>query len=104
MKKRLLHLGFLSVLIAPLFIGHYETMWAEDNKTVWFFKKRPTLQMAFKNIFATDADARQLKRLDSSQREMVAKYCRYHLGIETEIKTQKDLDACAQAFYDTLKK
>lgn len=104
MKKLLLHLSFLSVLIAPLFIGYYETMWAEDNKTVWFIKKRPTLQMAFKNIFATDADARQLQRLDSSQREVVAKYCKYHLGFESEIKTQEDLDACAQAYYDTFKK
>jgi len=104
MKKLLLHLSFISVLIAPLFIGYYETMWVEDNKTVWFIKKSPTLQMEFVNIFATDADARQLQRLDNSDRQMVARYCKYHLGSGTEIKTQDDLDMCAQAYYDTFKK
>ncbi|MEQ7921047.1 hypothetical protein ABQX22_17745 [Xanthomonas sp. WHRI 1810A] len=102
MKRLLLHLSFLSVLTAPLFIGYYETMWAEDNTTVWFIKKSPTLQMEFVNIFATDADVRQLRRLDDSLRQRVARYCKYHLGIETEIKTQEALDACARAFY-TLK-
>jgi hypothetical protein len=88
-----------------LWTGYYETRWTEDedDQIVFFIKKKPSLQFRFVNIFASYEDPKPLERLDEEDVQYANNYCKYTLGIETEIKTQKDLDACAQAFYDTLK-
>ena len=35
---------------AHLFIGYYDTLWAEDNHRVFFIKHRPTWQTKFINL------------------------------------------------------
>lgn len=81
-------------LTAILYIGYYETLYAEDNKMVFFFKKTPTFQMEFVNLFVSDTDRKELQDLNDEQRQLVIDYCKYRLGIETELKTQSELEAC----------
>lgn len=81
-------------LFAALFIGYYETRWAEDNKTVFFIKKQPTLQLEFVNIFDSDADDKPLHKLDQEERQLVIDYCKYRLGIVTQLNNQEELEAC----------
>lgn len=75
-------------------VGFYETYFAEDNRTVFFIKKYPTWQIRFENIFLSDRDDKPLARLSEEERSVVIAYCKYRLGIEIELKTQAELDAC----------
>lgn len=77
-------------------VGFYETYFAEDNRAVFFIKKYPTLQVRFENIFLSDQDDKPLERLSDEERSVVIEYCKYRLGIETELKTQDELDACKE--------
>lgn len=92
MKKIIAALAI--ILLAALFTGYYETRWAEDNKAVFFIKKQPTLQLEFVNIFASDADDKPLHKLDQEERKLVIDYCKYRLGIVTQLNSQEELDAC----------
>jgi hypothetical protein len=92
MKKTLFPLPF--ALIAALFVGYYETQWAEDNRLIFFIKQSPTFQFAFVNIFDSDADDRPLDKLTDEQRKYVIDYCKYRLGIETTLTTQAELEVC----------
>ncbi|WP_371365477.1 hypothetical protein ACA097_19920 [Pseudomonas sp. QL9] len=92
MKKLTLLLALLCV--AHLYIGFYETRWAEDNKKVFFIKKHPTLQIEFVNLFASDADDKPLEQLSPLERATVRAYCKYRLGIDTQLETQAALEAC----------
>ncbi|KJK03490.1 hypothetical protein UB43_03040 [Pseudomonas sp. 21] len=84
----------LVLCVAHLYVGFYRTRWAEDNKRVFFIKKYPSLQVEFVNLFASDADDKSLDQLTPLERTAVRDYCKYRLGIETELKTQTELDAC----------
>lgn len=75
-------------------VGFYKTRFAEDNRMVFFIKKHPTLQVRFENIFLSDQDDEPLARLSDEERSVVIAYCKYRLGIETELKTQDELNAC----------
>lgn len=92
MKKIIAALAI--ILLAALFIGYYETRWAEDNKTVFFIKNQPTLQLEFVNIFDSDADDKPLHKLDQEERQLVIDYCKYRLGIVTRLNSQEELEAC----------
>lgn len=92
MKKIIAALAI--ILLAALFIGYYETRWAEDNKTVFFIKKQPTLQLEFVNIFDSDADDKPLHKLDQEERQLVIDYCKYRLGIVILLNNQEELEAC----------
>ncbi|WXL25262.1 hypothetical protein WG219_18460 [Ectopseudomonas mendocina] len=59
-----------------------------------FIKKQPTLQFQFENIFLTDEDDKALDRLSDEEKGLVINYCKYRLGINTELKTQEELNAC----------
>ena len=92
------------IVWAILNIGYYNTYWAEDNKTVFFIKKEMTLQVKFENLFATDRDIEQAHELNERDRQDTIDYCRYHLGYQTQLKTQSDLDGCYNAYRDSFKK
>ncbi|MCJ1888100.1 hypothetical protein LNN38_24830 [Pseudomonas sp. LA21] len=94
MKKLIVLL--LVLCAAHLYVGFYKTRWAEDNKRVFFIKKYPSLQVEFVNLFASDADDKPLDQLSPLERATVRDYCKYRLGIETELKTQTELDACKE--------
>ncbi len=84
----------LGLCVAHIYVGFYKTRWAEDNKRVFFIKKYPSLQVEFVNLFASDADDKSLYQLSPLERTVVRDYCKYRLGIETELKTQAELNAC----------
>jgi len=88
----------LLVLIAllHLFVGFYETRWAEDNRKVFFIKKYPSLKVEFVNLYASDADDKALEQLSPLERVAVRDYCKYRLGIETRLETQTELERCKE--------
>lgn len=94
--KIILALAILALSLAYLNVGIYETHFAEDNRVVFFIKKHPTLQTQFENIFLTDEDVKPLDRLSGEERDTVINYCKYRLGIETELRTQEELEVCKQ--------
>lgn len=94
MKKLI---AIATILIgAHLFIGYYNTLWAEDNHRVFFIKHRPTWQTELINLYASDADDKPLDKLSALERNVVRDYCFYRLGIETWLEDQAQLDACKQ--------
>nr|WP_298166479.1 hypothetical protein [uncultured Pseudomonas sp.] len=93
-KKIILALIILVLSFLWLNVGVYETYFAEDNRTVFFIKKHKTLQVRFENIFLTDEDDKPVDRLSDEERQLVIDYCKYRLGIETELKTQEELEKC----------
>ncbi|WP_337056199.1 hypothetical protein [Pseudomonas sp. USHLN015] len=97
LKKAFIGLIAAALLGTWLTTGVYKTRFAEDNRLVFFIKKQPSFQVAFVNPFATDTDSKPLSRLSAQERQEVIDYCRYGLGIETELKTQDELDNCEGA-------
>lgn len=107
--EKTIFLALSASIIAPciLFIGYYETrFWEDDEKSfVFFVKKKPTLQIRFVNIFATESeDQDKIYKVGDEDRKYAIDYCKYHLGIEIEMKTQEEMDTCANAYYATRKK
>ena len=94
MKKFAILLS-LSIL-AVLFIGYYKAIDDAEINTVFFIKKQPTFQVKFVNLFANDADSKKLHELSTEERHLVIDYCKYRLGIETDLKTQEELESCEQ--------
>lgn len=98
MKKFIFFLAL--AWLAVLFTGYYKTSWAEDNEIIFFIKKEPTLQIKFVNYFSTDSeDKSKIHKLDNGERRLIIDYCKYHLGIKIEMKTQEEMDICANAYY-----
>lgn len=93
-KKIILVLTIIALSFVWLNVGVYETHFAEDNRSVFFIKKHPTLQVRFENIFLTDEDDKPIDRLSNEERSVVINYCKYRLGIKTELKTQEELEVC----------
>jgi hypothetical protein len=82
MKKKItLVLTILAWSFLWLNVGVYETHFAEDNRSVFFIKKHPTLQVRFENIFLTDEDDKPIDRLSNEERSVVINYCKYRLGM-----------------------
>ena len=91
--KKLIALMVL-VLVTVLYVGYYEALEDGDIETILFIKKHPTLQMKFYNIHANDGEIRQVERLTDQERKWIIDYCRYRLGIDTDLKTQNDVEIC----------
>ena len=95
MSVRAILLGSaLALPVLWLNVGFYTTRFAEDNRVVCFIKKYPALQIRFENIFLADQDEKALDRLSDEERRVVIEYCKYRLGIATELNTQDELNAC----------
>ena len=93
--KKLIALIFL-VLVTVLYVGYYEALEDGDIETILFIKKHPTFQMKFYNIHANDGEIRQVERLTEHERNWIIDYCRYRLGIDTDLKTQNDVEICRE--------
>jgi hypothetical protein len=91
--KKLIALIVL-VLVTVLYVGYYEALEDGDIETILFIKEHPTFQMKFYNIHANDGEIRQVERLTEQERKWIIDYCRYRLGIETDLKTQNDVEIC----------
>ncbi|AOE84994.1 hypothetical protein [Pseudomonas sp. TCU-HL1] len=83
-------------LLAVLFVGYYEVLEEAETHSVFFIKKSPTLQVKFRHLFANDADDKPLNQLSDEEQRAVIDYCKYRLGIGTELKTQEELETCKQ--------
>jgi hypothetical protein len=94
MKKLIILTALL--LAAVLFVGYYNAIDDAELNTVFFIKKSPTFQVKFENLFANDADNKKLGELNSEERELVVDYCKYRLGIETELRSQEELEVCKE--------
>lgn len=95
-NKKATLLVTLVVFLAWLNVGYYETYFAEDNRVVFFLKKHLSFQVRYENIYLTDENEKPLGRLSDEERGVVISYCKYRLGIETQLRTQEELDACKQ--------
>lgn len=91
--KKLMTLIVL-VLVTVLYVGYYEALEDGDIETILFIKKHPTFQIKFYNIHANDGEIRQVERLTQQERQWITDYCRYRLGIDTDLKTQADVEVC----------
>lgn len=81
-------------LVTMLYVGYYEALEDGDIETIVFIKKHPTFQMKFYNIHANDGEIRKVERLTAEERGWIIDYCRYRLGIDTDLKTQDDVEMC----------
>lgn len=93
--KLLLFVSALA-LLAVLNIGYYNEVSDDDVHAVFFLKKTPALRMQFFNVHANDGDYRKVDRLTDDLRQDIIDYCKYRLGIETEVRTQADVEMCAK--------
>jgi hypothetical protein len=91
--KKLLIASILAV-VTILYVGYYEALEDGDIETIVFIKKHPTFQMKFWNIHANDGEIRKVERLTAEERGWIIDYCRYRLGIDTDLKTQDDVEMC----------
>ncbi|MDB6141774.1 MAG: hypothetical protein JWP80_818 [Pseudomonas sp.] len=87
--------GFLA-LLAILNMGYYNEISEGEVHTIFFIKKSLTPRIKFYNIHANDSDYRKVDNLSDELRQDIIDYCKYRLGIETEVKTQADVEMCAK--------
>lgn len=92
MKKLLIAAAL--ALLAVLYIGYYEALEDGDIEMMLFNKKYPSFQVRFYNIHANDGEIRKVEHLTEEERKWIIDYCRYRLGIETDLKTQDDVEMC----------
>ena len=84
----------LLTLTAHLFIGYYTPQGIHDEGSIFFFKKHPTLQLKFKNIYTKDEDPKPLSELNMIEINTIIEYCKYRLGIETQLESESALESC----------
>ena len=94
MKK--LWVALVLAVLAVIYTGYYQALEDGDIETILFIKRYPTFQLKFFNIHANDGEIRQVERLTDKERMWIIDYCRYRLGINTELKTQNDIERCRQ--------
>lgn len=94
MKKLLFLLSL--ILLLMLNVGYYTELEEAETHTCWFLKQAPSLRLEFFNIHANDGDYRRVEKLSDEQRQMIIDYCKYRLGIDTQVTTQADVERCAK--------
>jgi hypothetical protein len=93
---RLILLVGLLAWLGVINIGYYNEVSDGEVHKVFFIKKTPSLRMHFFNIHANDGDYRKVESLSDEYRQDIIDYCKYRLGVETEVKTQADVEMCAK--------
>lgn len=86
----------LLIFLVVVNVGYYNEVSEGEVNAIFFIKKTPTLRMKFYNIHANDGDYRKIDKLSNELRQDIIDYCKYRLGIETEVKTQADIEMCAK--------
>jgi hypothetical protein len=94
MKKAITLL--IASLAALFFLGYYKETGEFKDYLHVFIKKTPTPQVKFENIFANLRDHRQLHELTPRERQRVIDYCKYRLGVETQLESQNELERCKE--------
>lgn len=82
------------ICVVVLYVGFYEKMEDAYSEKVFFIKKSPTFQMKFENIFAYESDDKTLGELNGTERQLIIQYCKYRLGVTTDLHNQEDLELC----------
>lgn len=98
MKKAIFLTLILSVFYLISKYGYYEYLEDATPEKIFFEKKYFTLQVRFDNIFANQSDERGIEVLTLSQREKVINYCKYRLGVITQLDTQEELEHCKYGY------
>ncbi|WP_341522497.1 hypothetical protein AABC73_03620 [Pseudomonas sp. G.S.17] len=93
MKKLLFCYVALVIYFAANY-GYYYYLEDASPEAVFFEKEYLTLQVRFDNIFANQSDGKRLDQLSSDEREKVIAYCKFRLGIITELSTEDELEQC----------
>ena len=57
-------------------------------------QEAPDVSDEFYNIHANDGEIRKVERLTAEERGWIIDYCRYRLDIDTDLKTQDDVEMC----------
>lgn len=89
-------LAILTSLLLILNIGFYNEVSDAEVNRIFFIKKHPTFRVQFFNIHANDGNHRRIEKLTSEQRQDIIDYCKYRLGIDSEVTTQADIEMCAK--------
>lgn len=50
--------------------------------------------MKFENIFAYESDDKTVGELSGTERQLVIQYCKYRLGVTTDLHNQEELELC----------
>lgn len=80
-------------ILILLNVGYYDiSEESEPDKTVFFLKKSPTFQMRFINLATASWGGDML--LNDESRQSVIDYCKYRLGIDTQLENSHDLARC----------
>lgn len=82
------------ICVVVLYVGFYEKMEDAYSEKVFFIEKSPTFQMKFENIFAYESDDKTLGELNGTERKLIIQYCKYRLGVTTDLHNQEDLELC----------
>ncbi|MBX8555051.1 hypothetical protein K5D43_11230 [Pseudomonas cichorii] len=89
-------LALLLSVITILNVGFYNEVSDGEVNKVFFIKKHLTFRVQFTNIHANDGNYRKIEKLTSEQRQNIIDYCKYRLGIDTQVTTQADIETCAK--------
>jgi len=93
---KILSLAILLALLASLKIGYYTSYEIHGPiETIFFIKKAPTLKIKFINLFAKSGDHPRFNYLRDDQRRHIIDYCKYRLGIETELQSEEEMMQCS---------
>lgn len=85
----------ITFLVTLPFVGYYEHHEEIGSYPVIFIKKEPTSQIIFYRIFHPNFET-GLHELTDLQRQKMIDYCKYRLGIETQLKTEKEFRTCRE--------
>jgi len=92
--KKIMVAGFL-MLVAVLNVGYYN--YVEEygpDSTTFFWKKSLTLQVKFVNPYANWGGEYDV--LDDEQQQQLIDYCKYRLGIKTNLDHPEDARRCSR--------
>lgn len=81
-------------MLATLNMGYYQAPEDGDMETILFIKKHRPAPLKFYSIYANDGEIREVARLDDEERKLIIDYCRYRFGIDTELKSQDEVEGC----------
>ena len=95
--KAIIFVIFL-VLYGVFNYGYYIYLEDAEPERILFKKRFLSPQVRFDNIFANEADDVKFEQLTFEQRNKVIAYCKYRLGIITELTTEADLEQCKYGF------
>lgn len=88
----LLMLGFYTWLN----FGYYRSADEFGSEVVFFKKKFATAKIEFHNIHANSEDVRNIDLISMRDKSDIVEYCKYRLGIITQLETQEEVIRCAE--------